>query len=74
LCCASSAAFVAEAILSLKSRVGCSQLAVEKYVLEHHGDVDYQRHQLRNAINKGLESGWLKRHHQHNNSCTRKRV
>merc|ERR1712216_1078389 len=54
------------AITDLKSRKGCSQPAIEKWIIAN-GDVNFQRRFLP-AIKRALESGLIARHHNHANS------
>lgn len=45
-------------------------MAIEKYIMTNHAEIDYKRSLLRATLKRGLESGWLAPHHQHANSCT----
>ena len=64
----SYAAMITEAITELASTRGCSQVALEKYITASYRKLDYRRHFLRAAINRGLETGAFLRHHNHRNS------
>merc|ERR1712147_513215 len=64
----SYAVMITEAVVGLNSRKGCSQPALEGYILSHNKKLDFKRHLLRNAIKRGLASGAFLVHHNHKNS------
>merc|ERR1712147_133110 len=64
----SYAVMITEAVVGLNSRKGCSQPALEGYILSHNKKLDFKRHLLRNAIKRGLLSGAFLVHHNHKNS------
>merc|ERR1711981_1481646 len=59
---------ITEAIIGLNSRKGCSQVALENYILANNKKLDFKRHLLRAAINRGKASGAFQVHHNHKNS------
>merc|ERR1712203_688440 len=59
---------ITEAIIGLKDPTGCSQYALEKYIIANNKKLAFKRYYLRNAIKSGLESGKLLVHHNHKNS------
>merc|ERR1711939_1156975 len=64
----SYAAMITDAVTSLNSRKGCSQIALENYIISNYKKLDYKRHLLRGAIKRGLASGAFLVHHNHKNS------
>merc|ERR1712037_802371 len=61
-------AMITEAIIGLNSRKGCSQVALENYILANNKKLDYKRHLLRAAIIRGKANGTFQVHHNHKNS------
>ena len=61
---------ITEAIIDRASRKGCSQFALEKYILAEikKSPLDYKRHYLRAAIKRGKVNGTFQVHHNHKNS------
>jgi histone H1/5 len=48
-----------DAILALKERNGSSSAAIKKYIEANNKGLDFQQHQLRAALKRGVESGKL---------------
>ena len=61
---------ILEAIIDRASRKGCSQVALEKYILGEikKSPLDYKRHYLRAAIARGKANGTFQVHHNHKKS------
>jgi hypothetical protein len=59
---------ITEAIIDHASRKGCSQIALEKYILAEIKKRDYKRYYLRAAIKRGKVNGTFQVHHNHKNS------
>ena len=64
----SYADMMAEAITAINSRKGCSQIALENYIVTNYKKLDFKRHLLRSAVKRGIASGRFLVHHNHKNS------
>ena len=59
---------ILEAIVELKDRTGSSIPAIEKYIREHHHEVELNHSRVRLIIKKMLENNEIAPHFRHKNS------
>ena len=60
--------YIVEAITELKSKTGSSMVAIEKYIKEHHTDVELNHSRVRNIIKMMLKNNEIAPHYRHTNS------
>ena len=57
-----------EAIKQIGGHKGCSQIALENYILAAYKKLNYKRHFLRASVKRGKANGTFLVHHNHKNS------
>ena len=60
--------YIVEAITELKSKTGSSMVAIEKYIKEHHTDVELNHSRVRNIIKMMLKNNEIAPHYRHTSS------
>merc|ERR1719201_2421336 len=66
--CPSYISMVVDAIKTTNDRTGVSAIAIEKFIIAKYKSVNFQRHFLRSALKRGVETGVIAKHHNHANS------